>query len=254
VRLAPRDDAGTPPNDHPAQLSAGEISGALASLQVVVEEDAAEPIFTPQEASVLGEAVARALAQAGPDQDVTFRSVGSRPLTSGKVLKGVSVNSGRIFQQAGKLNLILGDVRAKSKTRTVYGQWEEDFSEPRPAARSVSAEHEWKVVASQGVEQNAGRDDWLLFDDALLAALSAPAPAGASVAAPATSPPSATPHQPAPVVPVAPAVQDAPAAPAASSPEADMERRLRTLKDLHEKGLITEEAYRAKVEEILSVL
>jgi hypothetical protein len=49
-------------------------------------------------------------------------------------------------------------------------------------------------------------------------------------------------------------VQNLPATPAASSPEADMERRLRTLKDLHEKGLITEEAYRAKVEEILSVL
>jgi len=33
-----------------------------------------------------------------------------------------------------------------------------------------------------------------------------------------------------------------------------MERRLRTLKDLHDQGLITDEAYRAKIEEILSAL
>ena len=38
------------------------------------------------------------------------------------------------------------------------------------------------------------------------------------------------------------------------SPEADMERRLRALKDLHDQGLITDEAYKAKVEEILSIL
>jgi hypothetical protein len=38
------------------------------------------------------------------------------------------------------------------------------------------------------------------------------------------------------------------------SPEADMERRLRALKDLHDQGLISDEAYKAKVEEILSIL
>ena len=257
VHLEPRDVAGSPPNDHPAEVPAAEISGALASLQVVVD-DSAEPIFTPTEATQLGDAMARALAQARPDQDVTFRSVGSRPLTSGKVLKGVSVNTGRIFRQDGKLNLIFGDVRAKSKTKAVYGQWEEDFSEPRPAARGASAEHEWKVVAPAGVEQRNGRDDWLAFDDSQLASLPAPAtapPAAATAApAPAAAPPVQAPTSaaaPPAVVPSAPAAQ---AAPAAVDAEADMERRLRTLKDLRDKGLITEEAYRAKIEEILSVL
>ena len=276
VRLEPRDDAGAPLNEHPAQLAPAQIAGALSSLSMV-EEDSTEPIFTSAEATQLGEAVARALAQARPDQDVTFRSVGSRPLTSGKVLKGVSVSSGRLFQQEGKLNLIFGDVLAKSKTRTVYGQREE-FADPRPAARSVSADHEWEVIAPEGVER---RDDWFAFDATQLTALSAPAAASATTpdttgggapaaqagAPPASSAPAAT--AAAPPAPSSPAAQAAappapathaappatPPAPApALSPEADMERRLRTLKDLREKGLITEEAYRAKIEEILSVL
>jgi len=255
VRLESRDDDGSPLNAHPVELAPSEVSGALASLSVIEDDEAPEPIFTSQEAAQLGEAIARALAQARPDQDATFRSAGSRPLTSGKVLKGVRVNSGRIFQQAGKLNLILGDVRAKSKTRTVYGQWEEDFSEPRPAVRSASPEHEWRVVAPDGVEQHDARDDWLAFDGRQLAALSVPATAPAGTASASAAPPPAAPAAP---TPAAPAVQPSPTAPpapaAASSPEADMERRLRTLKDLREKGLITEEAYRAKVEEILSVL
>jgi hypothetical protein len=260
VRLEPRDAAGSPPNDHPAQVEAGEITGTLASLRVVVDESA-EPIFTSSEATQLGEAIARALAQAQPDQDVAFRSVGSRPLTSGKVLKGVSVNTGRVFRQDGKLNLILGDVRARAKTKSVYGQWEEDFSKPRPAIRSASAEHEWKVVAPAGVEQRNGRDDWLAFDDSQLAGLAAAAvgAAPATTASPATAPavasPSSAPAAAAPMAAPAPAAPPAPAAAApAADPEADMERRLRTLKDLRDKGLITEEAYRAKIEEILSVL
>ena len=259
VHLEPRDVAGSPANDHPAQVPAAEISAALTSLQVVVD-DSAEPIFTSTEAAQLGDAMARALAQARSDQDVTFRSVGSRPLTSGKVLKGVSVNTGRVFRQDGKLNLIFGDVRAKAKTKSVYGQWEEGFSEPRLAARGASAEHEWKVVAPAGVEQRNGRDDWLAFDDNQLASLSAPATAPPAAAAVTAAPaPSVAPAAPAPSPAVAaPAAAPSPpaaqAAPTAVDPEADMERRLRTLKDLRDKGLITEEAYRAKIEEILSVL
>jgi hypothetical protein len=256
VRLEPRDDAGSPANEHPAQVAAAQISGALASLQVVEDEDPAEPVFTAQEMRELGDAIARALAQASPEQDVTFRSRGSVALT-GKKLKSVHYNSGRVFEQEGKLNLILGDVQRRAKTKSVYGKWDQDFSEPRSASRSASASHDWKLVVPAGVEQHAGRDDWLVFDNAQLAALSAPAPAvaptaAAAPAAPAPAPTSAT--APAAPAPAAPAVQNAPAAPAAASPEADMERRLRTLKDLHDKGLITEEAYRAKVEEILSVL
>jgi hypothetical protein len=256
VRLAPRDDAGAPPNEHPAQIAPAEVTAALASLSVA-EDDGTEPIFTSQEAGQLGEAVSRALAQARPDQDVTFRSAGSRSLTSGKVLKGVSVNSGRIFRQGGQLNLIFGDVRTKSRTKAIYGQWEEEFSEPRPAVRGANPGHEWRVVAPEGVEQRNARDDWLAFDTAQLAALSAAAvaPAAAAATPPAAAPAVAQPAQAAPAAP-APAAPAAPptATSPALSPEADMERRLRTLKDLREKGLITEEAYRAKIEEILSVL
>jgi hypothetical protein len=245
VRLEPRDDPSAPVNDHPAQLSAVVITSALAAI-LVKEDDQSEAIFTPDETQLLGDLLSRALAQAGADQDVTFRSTGTRSL-GGKILKGVSINSGRVFQQGGKLNVIFGDVHAKAKKKTVYGQWDQDFTKPRPASRAKAAKHDWALVAPPGAELQQSRDDWLVFNSAQLAATAAaaaPAPPAAASAAPPV----------AGTRPAAPAAATPPMPAAGLSPEADMERRLRALKDLHDQGLITDEAYKAKVEEILSIL
>ena len=43
-------------------------------------------------------------------------------------------------------------------------------------------------------------------------------------------------------------------APRTGTPNADLEQRLRKLKELKDKGLISEEAYRAKMQELLSEL
>ena len=79
------------------------------------------------------------------------------------------------------------------------------------------------------------RNDWVEIDGAVVAA-AAPEAAKAPVAA-------------------------APATPAASGeglaaakPSADLEQRLKTLKELRDKDLISEEAYRAKMQELLSEL
>jgi hypothetical protein len=252
VRLEPQDDPQAPPNAHPATLDGATVAAALASVWIG-EGESAEPVFTPEEAQLFGTQISRALAQAGPAQDVTFRTTGTRKTATGRLLKGVRVNTARAFVVDDAFNLILGEVHGQYRKKNVYGQWNEDFSEIRPAARARSAPHDWTVAPSSNVTFASGpgggaRDDWLVFDAAHLAALATapdtPAPAGAARAAP----PAAVPAAPA----QAGAVPPAPAP--ATSAEADMERRLRTLKDLHEKGLITEEAYRAKIEEILSVL
>ena len=61
-----------------------------------------------------------------------YRGMGeSRRSAAGKVLKGTRVNTGRVFQADGKLNLILGEVHGQNKKRNVYGQWDEDFFEAR---------------------------------------------------------------------------------------------------------------------------
>jgi len=98
----------------------------------------------------------------------------------------------------------------------------------------------------QGAELQPSRDDWVAFESSQLATVAAQTPA-----VPAAAPSTAAPVLP---TPSAGAIAPPPATPSALSPEADMERRLRTLKDLHDQGLITDEAYRAKIEEILSAL
>jgi len=243
VRLEPRDQRSAPANEHPVQVSASVLTGVLATLSVT-EDEQTQSVFNPDESAQLGDALSRALAQATPEQDVTFRIVGTNPL-AGKV-KSVRVNSGRVFQQGGKLNVIFGDVHAKMKKKTLYGQVEEDFSKPRPASRSSSKKHDWILVLPQGAELQPSRDDWVAFESSQLATVAAQTPAV----------PAAAPSTGAPVLstPSAGAIAPPPATPSALSPEADMERRLRTLKDLHDQGLITDEAYRAKIEEILSAL
>ena len=249
VRLEPRDEAGAPPNEHPAQLPAPSLASFLAAVTVDDDGDVG-PVFAQDEIAVLSEWLARGLAQARPEQDVTFRTAGRRAL-SGKLLKSTKVNSGRVFVQGGMVNLILGEVHGAYKKRNVYGQWDEDFSDLRPSSRAESESHEWKIVAPTGVEfQHAGsgvaRDDWLVVARDKMGTLSS---AGSA------SQPASPGEAPAPAGAANTAAAPAPAVPAPQlSPEADMERRLRALKDLHDKGLITDDAYRAKVEEILSVL
>jgi hypothetical protein len=252
VRLEPQDDPRAPPNAHPATLDDATIAAALASVWIG-EGESAEPVFTPDEAQIFATQISRALARATPTQDVTFRTTGSRKTAAGRLLKGVRVNTARAFVAGDAFNLILGEVHGQYRKKNVYGQWDEDFSEVRPASRTESAPHEWAVAPSPHVRFAQGpdgreRDDWLMFDRERLAALVRPPDAPAAAATP--PPASAGGAAPAP----AGAAPQAPAPVPAPSPEADMERRLRTLKDLHEKGLITEEAYRAKIEEILSVL
>jgi hypothetical protein len=250
VRLEPRDDPGAPANAHPARLEAGAIASVLASVWIGAG-DTAEPVFTPEEAQLFGVQIAAALALASADEDVLFRTAGTRKSAAGRLLKGIRVNSGRVFVTEGKLNLILGQVHGEYRKKNVYGQWDEDFSVLRPALRTGGTAHEWQLAVSPGVEfqrssSGAVHDDWLVFGTEQIAALSTPPAAAANAGAPA-NPPRA-------IAEVPPPSPGAPSAAAPLSPEADMERRLRTLKDLHDKGLITEEAYRAKVEEILSVL
>jgi len=257
VRLEPKDDPSAPANQHPAQLPGVAITSALASI-AFTEDDESEAIFTPAETQQLGDRLSQALARATPDQDVTFRSTGTRSI-GGKILKGIAISSGRVFQEDGKLNLIFGDVHAKAKTKTIYGQWEEDFSEPRPASRAKVAKHDWALVAPAGAQLQGTRNDWLVFNSVQLAAAAAAAPPAGTTSTTASSAPqlAAPAATAAPVTGAAatpPAGTSAPSPAAGVSPEADMERRLRKLKDLHDQGLITDEVYRAKVEEILSIL
>jgi len=241
VKIEPQDDAAAPPNDQPAQLANEAISSALAALRIrVVDQDTSaetlRSVFTAEELRNLAPRIAAGLAKAGPQQDVTFSTIGSHPRAAGSLVKDPGVNAGRVFYVDGKINMIFGELQSGYRKRLVYGQRTEDFTPRREGSRSKAEEHDWALAARPGVElhSNAGgvRNDWVEIDSAAVAS-------GAAAVSQA----------PAPATPATPA-----ATATATKSGADIEQRLQALKELRDKNLISEEAYRAKMQELLSEL
>jgi len=244
VKIEPQDDAASP-NDHPVQLASEAISNALAALRIrIVDEDAATEaqrlVFTAEELRNLAPRIASGLAKAGPRQDVTFSTIGSHPRSAGGLVKDPGVNAGRVFYDDGKLNVVFGELQSGYRKRSVYGQRTEDFTPRRQGSRTKATEHEWVLAARPGVELHATagsvRSDWVEIDAAAVAS---------GAAAVAQAPAAATPPT---------ATAGSGEGPAATKSDADLEQRLKTLKELRDKNLISEEAYRAKMQELLSEL
>ena len=244
VKIEPQDDAAAPPSDHPAQLASEAVGDALAALRTrVVGEDSAaaaqRPVFTAEELRNLAPRIAAALAKAGPAQDVTFSTIASHPRSGGGLVKDPGVNAGRVFYDDGRINVIFGELQSGYRKRNVYGQRTEDFTPRQQGSRSKAADQELALAARPGVNlhSDAGglRNDWVEIDSAAVAS-----GAAAVSQAPATAtPPAAT-------------AAGSGEGPAVKKSGADIEQRLKTLKELRDKNLISEEAYRAKMQELLS--
>ena len=246
VKIEPQDDAAAAPNDHPAQLANEAISNALAALRIrIVDEDTAaetqRSVFTAEELRNLAPRIASGLAKAGPRQDVTFSTIGQPSAGRRRVGEGPGVNAGRVFYLDGKINVIFGELQSGYRKRSVYGQRTEDFTPRQQGSRIKADEHEWGLAARPGVElhSNAGgvRNDWVEID-------------GAAVASGAA----AVSQAPAAATPPASHAAGSGEGPAATKSSVDLEQRLKTLKELRDKNLISEEAYRAKMQELLSEL
>jgi hypothetical protein len=227
VRIERQDDEAARPNDHPATLDSATVANALRALRVRPAESAGgaqleSPAFAQEELAQLAPQIAAGLSRAGPQQDVTFSTIGSHALSPGGVMKDPNVNAGRVFFAGGRLNVIFGELHANYRKKNVYGQRDQDFEARRPGSRAKAGKQKWALATGPGIE--TVRTDWAAIDPNAVGS-----PPAATAAAPAK-----------------------PAAPA--EPEQDLERRLQVLKDLREKGLITEEAYEQKVQELLSGL
>jgi hypothetical protein len=262
VKIEPQDDPAAVPNDHPAQLRVDAITNALRALQVRLADpdtgtESHRPVFTPDELGHLTPHVVSGLAKAGPRQDVTFSTIDGRPLAAGGLVRKPGVNAGRVFYNGGRLNVIFGELQSSYRKKNVYGQRSEDYTPRRQGSRSAAAEQKWLLAAGPGLEfhsTNDGdiRNDWVVIDTAVARpeVLAAPqhsdAPAGQVTSQPVTA-------APLPDASKAPAAAAESASSTATS-NADLEQRLRKLKELKDKGLISEEAYRAKMQELLSEL
>ena len=213
------------------------------------------------------------LAKAGPRQDVTFSTIGSHSRGVGSSIKDPTVNAGRIFYQGGKLNVIFGELQSNYRKKNIYGQ-REDFTPRRQGTREKASKAETGAcIGTRSRSFSRRQVAYATIGRRSILPLPAhrpsqhprpqrrraargtigftgpqPAPPPAATGAAATVAPAAAGAAPAPA-PVA-----APTAPAADSKTADLERRLRALKEMKDKGLITEEAYNAKMKELLSEL
>lgn len=232
VRIEPQDDITAPHNEHPAHLAPEQVAAMLAALQVRFSDHYEPvPLFSSRELEVLGAALAEGLAKAGPEQDIRFATIGTHQ--AGRLLGRRLVNTGRAFYLDGKLNVLFGEVHGEYRKRNLYGRRDQDYRPRRLASRMTAAEPHWRLEPAPGVERSvqdgAERADWLRITPAPFATLPVTAPG-------------------------APIHRAAPATAVGAIPAKSVEERLAELQELHDKGLVPEEIYRARVEAILDEL
>ena len=212
------------PNNHPAELSNDLIIGLLGSIQVrETLKDKPGPLFTEGSLQLIGPYLQQAFREAGPGDDVSFVVVGLYKTLLGFANRAM-MTSGRLFFKDGKLNLILGIV--KQDTRYRADGSDKDFRLIPVGYRQTASQGEWSLLPSDEQLFELPRRDWVVLD-----------PKVAFVAKP---------------LPVAASPSPTTAQPARKGAERPLTERLATVKDLKDKGLITEDEYKAKRREIMN--
>ncbi len=228
-------EPGSVPGDHPVTLNAQRWRSLLAQVELLGEGDRRTPLFSADELAELAPLLARAMAQAGPGDDLLLLSTSRR----GNLLSTPLSVTARLFVQAGQLNLIVHEAR-----RDAYSEFRAVRLLPVFEFGSRSRASATRLVAETPAQ--ARRPDWITW----------PLQAGAAV-----DPPAAPSAAAAPVVGSAPAVAASGAAPAKAPPRsrdaafyAEQEERLRGLQRLRDAGLLSEEEYQQRRRVILDSL
>lgn len=230
------------PNDHPAEISQERLTEILASIQLRPEDFGVSiplitdkkkgiviPLFTDKSIETLVPYLQEAFQQAKPVEDVTFAIVGLHA-APGSFAKSPKATAGRMFYQGGKLNLIIG------KAQYEYNERQDRRWDPfTPGNREYVAEGGW-ILIPQGTPPalTMVRKDWLAFSNDWKPTVTA-APAGEKGSGAQSQQPSALGQL-------------------FSGKAGKTVERLGVLKELRDKGVITEEEYRAKRLTILNEL
>jgi hypothetical protein len=287
VRIESQDRGATqaPANDHPINLSAEQIRNMLGSLDVQFEGDEKPvPVFTFRELEILGEAISSGLAQAGPREDVTFAIAGiHREFISFATDRSISTY--RAFVENGRFNLIIGTLHEEYVENTERRMYplvpgSRKYTPPNPRMRIKT----WQIMPEAGLElktiDGRERHDWLVLntDPELWKSAMAEKKEAKETAKEAFREASQVREEsaqleveqqklrselqemkqtieqmkqaPAASAP-APAAAPAAVAPAAPTGLDKIEQRLQILQQLKTKGLINDQEFRAKKQEIL---
>ena len=229
VRIVP-EEAGAPPNAQPVKLDRAVLTTWLRRVQVSTPDGDA-PLFGRTEAHDLAPALVEALAQASSAQDIVLSSAAKR---GGAFLAGPTAVTARVFVTDGQLNLIVHDAR-----KDFYDQYRGTLQMPVFTYGSRTAPGEVKLHCEGAVNV---QPDWIriaLGASTVQQPQAAPTLLGTSAASSLQPAPMIAPQTPAAATPAAP-----------DSPEG-IEHRLAVLKDAYTRGLITQQEYEAKRDELV---
>ncbi len=271
IRLTDQDQSKkdvTPPNQHPVQLNANQVTGALEGLEAWVgggffKKKQLRSLFSVQQARLLGQFISAGLAKARPDQDIVF--VLARSEKKYLVLQNRGYTGGRVFYLDGKLNLIIGDYdnegdRFKEAVERSHGvtDTKQYFKHGR---RAKAVGFKGTIVAMAGVEAHVDgkktRRDWIEIDLEQAASVylaqkaeQAPQETVTSAAMQAEAARMARERREMRLE-MAKMRKEMQSSPVGDNSGQTIEQRLMTLKELRDKELISPEEYQQKREEIL---
>ena len=266
IRLADQ-DSGAIPNQHPVTLDGAAVADALSIIQVWEKNwfkpNEAERVFSTEQARLLGQYISLGLAKATPGQDIVFAlSRTDKGFLS--VIRELSYTSGRAFYANGKLNVIIGEYRRlpdkfqeRANASSGAGEIKYFFAHGK---RTSPSDFKLAVVSGAGIEahtMNGGkRPDWFEIDvkqaAAEVAARAAQQKQGAGGAeSEAMRQEAARQAQERREMRLEMARMRRDMEQGAATSTESPEQRLKTLEELQKKGMITDEEYARKREEIL---
>jgi len=230
VALEPLEQGADGSNAHPAEIAPETLTSLLASIDVRIEDaKGSAPLFTQESLQALVPQLHQALRAATAKDDVTFAVIGLYSSLYG-LAKSPMVTTGRVFRRDGHLNLIIGMAQHNVNERE-----DRRLAPFVPGSRLKARDGAWQLMPHAGLDFfTLKRKDWIVFSDAPLpVAINQPEPAKNL---PSQHTPVAAPHQQTPADTRNPV------------------ERLTLLKELRDKGLITEDEYRGKRQQILNGL
>ena len=217
------------PNSHPSEVAAEALTALLSAIDVRNEgASGTAPLFTQAALEALVPQLHQALRAATPQDDVTFAVIGLHSSLYG-LAKSPKVTTGRIFRRDGHLNLIVGMAQ-----KDVNEREDRRLAPFIPGSRRQAQVGAWQLLPHAGQELfSLKRKDWIVFTDAPLpVTINVPEPAKIGLL------------QHTPLVPPQPAPAET---------RSPVERMI-ILNELKNKGLITDEEYKGKRQQILNGL
>ena len=240
VKLVARDGAPGISNNHPLKINPQTLSTILAEIKILPkkaddDDEVPEPLFSKSKTESLGIQLSEAFGNARPDEDIVFQVMEIVPLL-GKLIKKPAYTTGRMFWRNKRLQIVFGSIRRGIAKRKLLGQDAGVINPPRIGSRERVVDSDYKPALFPGTryaEAKSGtvRSDWLMIDprETLRALSDAEEQTEMRTEMRTENERKAT-------------------------PDNSVEARLRYLKGLRERDLISEENYRYKVRQILDKL